>query len=268
MDELDEIVGLEKAAEKMMNERSGASRKRAEKASVVVEETGTAVSTDTQEVSGTQASGPDPVQTAQTVSETERLYREILDRLNNLPDGIVAALRAGGAVPAKPNSMYKKFWFRRDRTVAEGDRNDFASLDDVKPDTSEDQQRRQDAEHLLKAVEDRLFSHAMTHQSSLVVLIGWTLALVSLGVGMAWGYIAGAAHFPAWWPRPGAGLMDYLASAFLGAPVGIVLLPVSGLIVWRIADDEAMTNKARTALKTAAVLLGIGGIALPFLGLL
>ncbi len=267
MDELDEISGLEKAAEKMMNEPSGSgSRKRAERASVVVEEElGTVASTDTQEVSGVRAAGPEP---AQTVTETERLYREILDRLDRLPDGIVAALRAGGASTAKADSRHKRFWFRRDPAAPEEDRMDFASLDDVKPDTPEDQQRRQDVAHLLKAVEDRLFSHAMTHQSSLVVLIGWTLALVSLGVGMAWGYIAGAAHFPAWWPRPGAGLMDYLASAFLGAPVGIVLLPLSGIIVWRIADDAAMSVKTRKALKTVAVLLGIVGIALPFVGLL
>ncbi len=165
-----------------------------------------------------------------------------------------------------PQPAPKKSWFRRNPAVEEED--DDHGLDPVDESESEDQRRRQDVSALLKAVEDRVWSHAMTHHSSLVVLIGWSLALISLGIGMAWGYIAGSSRFPSWWPAPGAGLLESLASAFLGAPVGILLLPVSGLIVWRVAGDEMMAKKTQQALKAVAVVIGLIGIALPFVGLL
>ncbi len=270
MDEVDELAGIEKlnsAVEQMMNEPPRARNVRRRPPSVVPEEI-TGGEDDGQSVSvqgggaggSSEATSPAPVLTP----ETDRLFREILDRLDKLPAGIVAAMQTGSA--PHPQPAPKKSWFRRNPTAEEED--DDHGLDPVDESEPEDQRRRQDVSALLKAVEDRVLSHAMTHHSSLVVLIGWSMALISLGIGMAWGYIAGSAHFPSWWPTQGGGLPEYLASAFLGAPVGILLLPVSGLIVWRIAGDATMAKKTQKALKAVAVVIGLIGIALPFVGLL
>ncbi|WP_312283486.1 hypothetical protein [Candidatus Igneacidithiobacillus taiwanensis] len=273
MDELDELAGIEKlnsAAEQMMNEPPRPRNARRRPNREVPEETnegeekGQPVSVQEEEAGVSSRTGsPAPA----LPPETDRLLREILDRLDQLPAGIVAATQTGSA--PRPQPAPRKSWFRRN-PAAEEENDDYGldPVDEPDPESPEDRRRRQDVFALLKAVEDRVWSHAMTHHSSLVVLIGWSLALISLGIGMAWGYIAGSAHFPSWWPTPGGGLLEYLAAAFLGAPVGILLLPISGLIVWRIAGEATMAKKTQIALKAVAVVIGLIGIALPFVGLL
>ena len=263
MDELDEIEALEHSAEKMMNEKPATRSRKAE--SAVVEE-------DLQPAPADHAN--DPVTPPEPRSsqgpssslEPDEIYWQILDRLDRLPDGIVDALKKGEALPS-PRSGGVWPWRSAPEPEPE-DEEDFSSLDNVRPNVSEEEwQRRHDAATLLKAVEDRVFGHAMTYHSSVVVLIGWAFALLSVGMGMSWGYIAGTAKFPAWWPKPGAGLFPYLASTFLNAPVGILLLPLSGYILWRIAGDVE-GKKGRVATQAIAVLLLVAGIALPFVGLL
>lgn len=277
MDELDEIEALEHSAEKMMNEKP-ATRSRQAESAVVEEDLQPAPTTPgalpPAKAAGAERSAPPPgaasagqgAPPGDGSTQVDELYRQILERLDRLPDGIVYALKKGEAMPPPRSGG---FWPWRSAPEPEPeDEEDFASLDNVRPNVSEEEwQRRHDAATLLKAVEDRVFGHAMTHHSSVVVLIGWAFALLSVGMGMSWGYIAGTAKFPAWWPKPGAGLAQYLAATFLNAPVGILLLPVSGYILWRIAGDME-GKKGRGAMRALSVLLIVAGIALPFVGLL
>ncbi|WP_215843294.1 hypothetical protein HHS34_005605 [Acidithiobacillus montserratensis] len=301
MDELEELERLQAATEKMMADKTPAKRSRSRSGApppTVAEEesaTGTTVST----VSVTEKDAADsPVEEEAGIFDDEisvpdsgevvggdgdlldPLFREILARLESLPEGIVDALRKVEATPSANKPAFPTIapsphrgWFRRFRKEpaeedAAVDREDASVID---TDTQEDpsvQQRRQDVEALFQAVEDRVFSHAMTHHSSTVVMIGWAFALLSFGLGLSVGYIQAVARFPAWWPKPGTGLVPTLASAFLGAPVGVLLLPIVGYVVWKIGKEGGSRKRPAALVQGMGILMILAGVALPFVGAL
>ncbi|WP_437559478.1 hypothetical protein [Acidithiobacillus sulfuriphilus] len=125
-----------------------------------------------------------------------------------------------------------------------------------------------DPQAIVSAVEERVTRHAITHHASVVVLIGWALALISAGAGMSWGTITASGRYPFWWPKSAhAGIVRDLAAGFLGAPVGIVLLPIAGYILWQLGRD-AEEEKQEAMFKALGMTLFIAGIALPVIALL
>jgi hypothetical protein len=123
-----------------------------------------------------------------------------------------------------------------------------------------------DRARLLSAVEDRVTAHALTHHSSVVVLLGWAMALLSAGLGMGYGYIVASGRYPFWEPSSPHPLSS-LAAAYLGAPVGVVLLPVAGAILWA-SSREAKADKQRALLRIVAIFTFIVGVALPLVSFL
>jgi hypothetical protein len=120
---------------------------------------------------------------------------------------------------------------------------------------------------LLATVEDRVTSHALTHHSSVVVLLGWAMALLAAGLGMGYGYIVASGRYPFWAPTSGAGILAQISAAYLAAPVGVVLLPLAGAILWA-ASKEALGNKQQAIVRLGAVVVFFAGILLPLISLL
>ncbi|MCE5388699.1 MAG: hypothetical protein K0041_09000, partial [Acidithiobacillus sp.] len=133
MDELDELAGIESlnaAVEQMMNEppRPRNSRRKPTRGAPEEinegEEKGQLVLMEEEETGDpSQARSPAPT----LPPETDRLFREILDRLDQLPAGIVAAMQTGSA--PRPQPAPRKSWFRRNPAAEEED--DDHGLDPV-----------------------------------------------------------------------------------------------------------------------------------------
>ncbi len=115
---------------------------------------------------------------------------------------------------------------------------------------------------LLATIEDRVTRHALTHHSSVVVLLGWAMALLAAGLGMGYGYIVASGRYPFWEPTTHSGVLPRIAAAVLGAPVGVVLLPWLGAILWE-ASKEAGSEKQQAMLRLAAIGVFLAGILLP-----
>ncbi|MBU2840286.1 cytochrome d ubiquinol oxidase subunit II [Acidithiobacillus thiooxidans] len=121
-----------------------------------------------------------------------------------------------------------------------------------------------DSEELLNAVTEKLFATvkdeiASRSQDHTPHLWAFLAGIIPLVLGMALGAIISTGRFPAWDPNGG------LASAFLNAPVGILLFPVAGIGVLLYAR-EVKKEKPRKALNLLAAILIVGGLLLPLIG--
>ncbi|MBU2752449.1 hypothetical protein HER14_16330 [Acidithiobacillus thiooxidans] len=123
-----------------------------------------------------------------------------------------------------------------------------------------------DMTRLLATVEDRVTRHALTHHSSVVVLLGWAMALLAAGLGMGYGYIVASGRYPFWATARHASVLSRISTAVLGAPVGVVLLPIAGAILWE-ASREASTEKQQAIWRLAAIGVFLAGILLPLFSL-
>ena len=119
-----------------------------------------------------------------------------------------------------------------------------------------------DMTRLLATVEDRVTRHALTHHSSVVVLLGWAMALLAAGLGMGYGAIVASGRYPFWATASQASVLSRISAAVLGAPVGVVLLPIAGAILWE-ASKEASDEKYQAIWRLAAIGVFLAGIALP-----
>ncbi|MCY0871164.1 MAG: hypothetical protein OWQ56_00290 [Acidithiobacillus caldus] len=119
-----------------------------------------------------------------------------------------------------------------------------------------------DMTRLLAAVEDRVTRHALMHHSSVVVLLGWAMSLLSAGLGMGYGYIVASGRYPFWAAASHASLLSSISAAILGAPVGVVLLPLAGAILWA-TSKEVKTEKKQAIWRLAAIGVFLAGILLP-----
>ncbi|MGE0047745.1 MAG: hypothetical protein AB7T01_02255 [Acidithiobacillus sp.] len=120
---------------------------------------------------------------------------------------------------------------------------------------------------MMAAVQEHVTRHALTHHSSVVLLLGWAFALLSSGIGMVYGFIAGSGRYPYWIAGPKAGVFGEIVSAFLGAPVGIVLLPLGGAILWA-SSRESESEKRQMVLRSAGILVFLCGVLLPLISVL
>jgi hypothetical protein len=121
-----------------------------------------------------------------------------------------------------------------------------------------------DSEELLNAVTEKLFATvkdeiASRSQDHTPHLWAFLAGIIPLVLGMALGAIISTGRFPAWDPNGG------LTSAFLNAPVGILLFPVAGIGVLLYAR-EVKKEKPRKALNLLAAILIVGGLLLPLIG--
>jgi hypothetical protein len=260
MNELDEIEQLELAGQKLMTEPAPAPSKRARKApdaKAAEDEGGASVGRDSAPV--------------------ESLLVEIRDRLDQLLKAQQAshgdpaahsrpaeskAPEAGGATEAAEADELRQAFPHEEETVPAAEPSVA-----LEPARLPVQISEADMARLLSAVEDRVTSHALTHHSSVVVLLGWAMALLSAGLGMGYGYIVASGRYPFWEPSSPGHPLSGLAAAYLGAPVGVVLLPVAGAILWA-SSREAKADKQRTLLRIVAIFTFIVGVALPLVSLL
>ncbi|MBU2783451.1 hypothetical protein HAP99_09740 [Acidithiobacillus caldus] len=105
------------------------------------------------------------------------------------------------------------------------------------------------------AVLEAVTRHALTHFSSMVALLGGMTVLFAYAVGMGYGYILGSGRYP-WWSHS-------FASAFLGAPTGVVLLPLAGWALHVASNEYEEFGRMRPTLRYAGLTLVALGIALP-----
>jgi len=235
MGEPDEIAQLEAASQKLMTEPAPTLRKR--------ESAGARSNTD---VSGQQSKSD--------VASVESLLAEIRDLLNRL---LQESEQTRGKVPENPST-----------TVEEADElrkafpHEEAGLVAAKSESAVTIPPPLNPVQLLATVEDRVTQHALAHHSSVVVLLGWAMALLSAGLGMGYGYIVAIDRYPFWWTTAQAGVLSRIAAAYLGAPVGVVLLPLAGAILWG-AGKEASSEKQQVAMRLAAIGVFLAGILLP-----
>lgn len=110
------------------------------------------------------------------------------------------------------------------------------------------------------AVLEAVTRHALTHFSSMVALLGGVTVLFVYALGIGYGYIIGSGRYP-WWSHS-------FASAFLGAPTGVVLLPLAGWALHVASKDYDEFGRMRPILRYAGLVLVVLGIALPVLGIL
>ena len=277
MDELDEIAQLEASGQKLMAEAAPPPRKR-----------------ETADAKRASTAGRKPlagrrprVAERQPITEgdsahVESLLAEIRDRLDLL---LQANAPSQGSLPENPQSPIVS---GPDLSATGADESDelrkaFPHEDDAekKPPAKRAGNQHEGTEkepppspamnitlsekdmaQLLAVVEDRVTRHALTHHSSVVVLLGWAMALLAASLGMGYGYIIGTGHYPFWDPTSHANILSWLSAAFLGAPVGVVLLPLAGAILWG-ASKEAGGEKQQAIWRLAAIGIFLAGIALP-----
>ena len=258
MDELDEIAQLEASGQKLMAEPVPPPRKR---------ETADAKRAST--AGRKPPAGRSPrVTEPQSVTEgysahVESLLAEIRDRLDLL-------LRANGpSQGGLPENPQPPIASAPDLSVTVAEESD--ELREVFPHEDADLPAAApanimisdpDMTRLLATVEDRVTRHALTHHSSVVVLLGWAMALLAAGLGMGYGYIVASGRYPFWEPTAHAGFLPRISAAYLGAPVGVVLLPLAGAILWE-ASKEAGGEKQQAIWRLAAIGIFLAGIALP-----
>ena len=109
------------------------------------------------------------------------------------------------------------------------------------------------------AVLEAVTRHALTHFSSMVAILGGVTVLFAYAVGMGYGYILGSGRYP-WWSHS-------FASAFLGAPTGVVLLPLAGWALQVASNEYDEFGRMRPILRYAGLALIALGIALPILSI-
>lgn len=110
------------------------------------------------------------------------------------------------------------------------------------------------------AVLEAVTRHALTHFTSMVALLGGVTVLLAYALGIGYGYIIGSGRYP-WWSHS-------LASAFLGAPTGVVLLPLAGWALHETSNDYDEFGRMRPMLRYAGLSLMVLGVALPVVGTL
>jgi hypothetical protein len=283
MDELDEIAQLEAAGQKLMAEPAPPLRKR-----------GAAASNRSPVVGSNPLQGDNHKQAErQPITEggsapVESLLVEIRDRLDLLLQANDPSRGAPRENPQPPESTA----LHLSATVAEesdelrkafphedADPGQRASLlQDANPPPVAPAAVQEatpanitvsdsDMARLLATIEDRVTRHALTHHSSVVVLLGWAMALLATGLGMGYGYIVASGRYPFWEPTAHSGILPRISAAVLGAPVGVVLLPLAGAILWE-ASKEASSEKQQAILRLAAIGVFLAGILLPLISLL
>ncbi len=109
------------------------------------------------------------------------------------------------------------------------------------------------------AVLEAVTRHALTHFSSTVALLGGMTVLFAYAVGMGYGYILGSGRYP-WWSHS-------FASAFLGAPTGVVLLPLAGWALHVASNEYDEFGRMRPILRYVGLALVALGIAFPILSI-
>lgn len=251
MDELDEIAQLEAAGQKLMVEPDPASRKRSASSS--------GVASQNRPRSVKQKNTEE-----QDSSSVESLLTEIRDRLDLLLQETPAqkqipedARQVSTAIAEESDPLREAF--PHDPADAVSALVENLSTQIALSDS--------DMDRLLKTVEDRVTRHALTHHSSAVVLLGWAMALLSAGLGMGYGYIVASGRYPFWAPKNGAGILARISAAYLAAPVGVVLLPLAGAILWA-TSKEAINTQQQVTLRLAAIGVFLAGILLPLISLL
>lgn len=255
MDELDEIAQLEAAGQKLMVEPDPTPRKRSASSS----------SSSASQVKSKPTAKP-TVESG-NAPHVESLLTEIRDRLDLLLQGNIPETQAPEeagqsdlAIDEEPDPLRNAFPHEPDDAVSTAAANTAAVSTSVALSDS-------DMARLLSKVEDRVTSHALTHHSSVVVLLGWAMAQLAAGLGMGYGYIVASGRYPFWAPTSGAGILAQISAAYLAAPVGVVLLPLAGAILWA-ASKEALGNKQQAIVRLAAVVVFFAGILLPLISLL
>ena len=247
MDELDEIAQLEAAGQKLMAEPISALRKR-----------------ETAEAK--RASIADSV-------HVEALLAEIRDRLDLLLQANGSSQGANASQGSLPETPLVP-----DTSVPTAEETDelrkafphedagppVAALPGAAP--ANIMISDPDMTRLLATVEDRVTRHALTHHSSVVVLLGWAMALLAAGLGMGYGAIVASGRYPFWATASQASVLSRISAAVLGAPVGVVLLPLAGAILWE-ASKEAGGEKQQAIWRLAAIGVFLAGILLPLFSL-
>ena len=261
MDELDEIAQLEASGQKLMAEPVPPPRKR---------ETADAKRAST--AGRKPPAGRSPrVTEPQSVTEgysahVESLLAEIRDRLDLLlrangpsqgglpenPQPPIASAPDLPATVADESDELRKAFPHEDAGLPAAPANIMISDPDMT--------------RLLATVEDRVTRHALTHHSSVVVLLGWAMALLAAGLGMGYGYIVGSGRYPFWGSAAHASVLSRMDAAVLGAPVGVVLLPLAGAILWEVSK-EAGDEKYQAIWRLAAIGVFLAGILLPLFSL-
>ena len=272
MEELDEIEALEAAGQKLMQEPTPPSRKRGHAGGNHAG--GRPASATRKATPGATESEPTAQDgsTGEGSANVESLLVEIRDRLDLLlqsqdhgQDGSGDASPEGqkpepvtSKPAASPPISEESDEFRKAFPHDEAD----AVAPPTAPPVMTAPAPIIDTAQLLSAVEDQVTRHALTHHSSVVVLLGWAMALLSAGIGMGYGYITASGRYPFWWPAAKAGALSKIAAAWLGAPVGVVLLPIAGAILWTASKDTD-SEKHQTILRLAAILAFLAGILFP-----
>ena len=262
MDELDEIAQLEAAGQKLMTEPAPPPRKR-----------GAAASNRSPVAGSNPLQGADHKQAErQPITEgssvhVESLLTEIRDRLDLLLQGNIPETQApeeaeqsAPAIVEERDPLRDAFPHEPDDAVSTAAANTAAVSTSVALSDS-------DMARLLGTIEDRVTRHALTHHSSVVVLLGWAMALLAAGLGMGYGYIVASGRYPFWELTAHSGVLPRISAAVLGAPVGVVLLPLAGVILWE-ASKEASSEKHQAILRLAAIGIFLAGILLPLISLL
>ena len=88
------------------------------------------------------------------------------------------------------------------------------------------------------------------------------MALLAAGLGMGYGAIVASGRYPFWATASHASVLPRISAAVLGAPVGVVLLPLAGAILWE-ASKEASSEKQQAIWRLAAIGIFLAGILLP-----
>lgn len=272
MEELDEIEALEAAGQKLMQEPTQPSRKRGHAGGGRAGGSRAGGSP----ASATKKATPGAIESEPSAQEgsanVENLLVEIRDRLDLLlqsqdhgqdgssdapPEGqkpgpVTPEPAASSPIPEEPDEFRKVFPHGEVEVVAPPTAPPVTTAPAPIIDTAQ----------LLSSVEDQVTRHALTHHSSVVILLGWAMALLSAGIGMGYGYITASGRYPFWWPAAKAGALSKIAAAWLGAPVGVVLLPIAGAILWTASKDTD-SEKHQVILRMGAILAFLAGILLP-----
>ncbi|MFA7656706.1 hypothetical protein [Acidithiobacillus thiooxidans] len=263
MDELDEIAQLEASGQKLMTEAAPPPRKR-----------------ETAEAKRASSAGRSPrVAERQPITEGDSahvasLLAEIRDRLDLLLQANGSSQGANASQGDNPSQgSHPETPLVSDTSVPTAEETDelrkaFPHEDAGPPVAAPVNIMISDPDmtRLLAAVEDRVTRHALTHHSSVVVLLGWAMALLAAGLGMGYGYIVASGRYPFWATARHASVLSRISTAVLGAPVGVVLLPIAGAILWE-ASREASTEKQQAIWRLAAIGVFLAGILLPLFSL-
>ncbi|MHB8249227.1 MAG: hypothetical protein ACYDCX_10145 [Acidithiobacillus sp.] len=247
-DELDEIDALEAAGKQLMDDPAPVPPRKRETAAA-------------------RRSPREPEQQAKgDAASVESLLAEIRDRLDRL---LRASEQTRGNPPENPPppAAEETDELRRAFPHEETDPPETPAAVATESASADTTAPALDATRLLATVEDRVTSHALAHHSSVVVLLGWAMALLTAGLGMGYGYIAASGRYPFWWPTAHADVLSRIAAAYLGAPVGVVLLPLAGAILWE-ASREAGGEKQQATMRLAAIVVFLTGVLLPITSVL